>query len=123
MNFPGGGIGGAAGASIPGVPAAGARPGAPPGFDPNDPNVKWVCCPSFATKSGLLADGETTWQLTNAMESCYAKTVMSGVAGFALGGLFGMFMASVGFTHPVPSVLSREEKECGNRWDGSLTLP
>ncbi len=34
-------------------------------------------------------------QLTNAMESCYAKTAMSGVAGFALGGLFGMFMASV----------------------------
>lgn len=29
------------------------------------------------------------------MESCYAKTAMSGVAGFALGGLFGMFMASV----------------------------
>lgn len=29
------------------------------------------------------------------MESCYAKTAMSGAAGFALGGLFGMFMASV----------------------------
>jgi hypothetical protein len=29
------------------------------------------------------------------MESCYAKTVMAGVAGFGLGGLFGMFMASV----------------------------
>jgi import inner membrane translocase subunit TIM22 len=29
------------------------------------------------------------------MESCYAKTVMSGGAGFALGGLFGVFMASV----------------------------
>lgn len=29
------------------------------------------------------------------MESCYAKTVMSGVMGFGLGGLFGAFMASV----------------------------
>lgn len=33
-------------------------------------------------------------QLTNAMESCYAKTAMSGVAGFGLGGLFGIFMAA-----------------------------
>lgn len=30
------------------------------------------------------------------MESCYAKTVMSGVMGFGLGGMFGAFMASVG---------------------------
>lgn len=29
------------------------------------------------------------------MESCYAKTVMSGVMGFGLGGMFGAFMASV----------------------------
>jgi import inner membrane translocase subunit TIM22 len=29
------------------------------------------------------------------MESCPAKTVMSGVMGFALGGAFGLFMASV----------------------------
>lgn len=31
------------------------------------------------------------------MESCYAKTVMSGVMGFGLGGMFGAFMASVRF--------------------------
>jgi import inner membrane translocase subunit TIM22 len=36
------------------------------------------------------------------MESCYAKTAMSGVAGFALGGVFGMFMASV--CYPPPSL-------------------
>jgi hypothetical protein len=29
------------------------------------------------------------------MESCFGKTVMSGVMGFGMGGLFGMFMASV----------------------------
>jgi hypothetical protein len=45
-----------------------------------------------------------SWQLTNAMESCYAKTVMSGGAGFALGGLFGMFMASVGLSFSLPSL-------------------
>jgi hypothetical protein len=37
------------------------------------------------------------------MESCYAKTAMSGVAGFGLGGLFGMFMASVSSPAPSPS--------------------
>ena len=31
------------------------------------------------------------------MESCYGKTVMSGVMGFGMGGLFGLFMASVRF--------------------------
>lgn len=29
------------------------------------------------------------------MESCPGKTVMSGTMGFALGGAFGLFMASV----------------------------
>ncbi|KAG7289512.1 Mitochondrial import inner membrane translocase subunit tim22 [Staphylotrichum longicolle] len=70
MNFPG--SGGLGGAGIPGIPGRSSA-NVPAGYDPNDPNVKW---------------------LTNAMESCYAKTAMSGVAGFALGGLFGMFMAS-----------------------------
>lgn len=31
------------------------------------------------------------------MESCPAKSVMSGVMGFALGGAFGLFMSSVRF--------------------------
>lgn len=30
-----------------------------------------------------------------AMESCVAKTALSGVMGFALGGAFGLFMSSV----------------------------
>lgn len=29
------------------------------------------------------------------MESCLAKSIMAGGAGFALGGVFGLFMASV----------------------------
>ena len=36
------------------------------------------------------------------MESCYAKTAMSGAAGFGLGGLFGLFMASVRLPLPLP---------------------
>lgn len=36
-------------------------------------------------------------KMQNLMESCYAKTVMSGVMGFGLGGMFGAFMASVRF--------------------------
>lgn len=34
-------------------------------------------------------------QMHAAMESCPFKTVMSGGMGFALGGVFGLFMASV----------------------------
>ncbi|KAG6080590.1 hypothetical protein E4U15_003256 [Claviceps sp. LM218 group G6] len=37
-----------------------------------------------------------------AMESCFGKSVMSGVMGFGMGGLFGMFMASV--SPPLPSL-------------------
>lgn len=36
--------------------------------------------------------------MQQAMESCPAKTAMSGVMGFGLGGLFGLFMSSVSFT-------------------------
>jgi hypothetical protein len=51
MNFPGGGLGGGGGLPVmpTGVAAAGRQQGAgagpagPGGFDPNDPNVKWVC--------------------------------------------------------------------------------
>ncbi|KJZ70751.1 Mitochondrial import inner membrane translocase subunit tim-22 [Hirsutella minnesotensis 3608] len=35
-----------------------------------------------------------------AMESCFGKSVMSGVMGFGMGGLFGMFMASMSYDTP-----------------------
>lgn len=38
------------------------------------------------------------------MESCLGKSIMSGVMGFGMGGLFGMFMASV---RPLPLSLAR----------------
>lgn len=40
-------------------------------------------------------------QLQAVMESCPGKTVMSGGAGFALGGIFGLFMASVRTLSPM----------------------
>jgi len=60
---------------------AGAAVPALPGMD-NDPGVK-------AMKA--------------AMESCAGKTVMSGVMGFGMGGLFGMFMASMSYDTPYGS--------------------
>jgi hypothetical protein len=48
MNFPGMGGGG----GVPGIPSGGSATGSiPPGFDPNDPNVKWVC-PSLPPPTG-----------------------------------------------------------------------
>ncbi|KAF8253020.1 mitochondrial import inner membrane translocase, subunit Tim17/22 [Wilcoxina mikolae CBS 423.85] len=35
------------------------------------------------------------------MESCPAKTALSGVAGFAIGGVFGLFMASMSYDTPM----------------------
>ncbi|KAH6893279.1 Tim17/Tim22/Tim23/Pmp24 family-domain-containing protein [Thelonectria olida] len=57
----------------PSSPAGGAAGG------PQDPNVKAVQA---------------------AMESCFGKSVMSGVMGFGMGGLFGMFMASMSYDTP-----------------------
>lgn len=45
-------------------------------------------------------------KMQSLMESCYAKTVMSGVMGFGLGGMFGAFMASVRSSLPLPSTPS-----------------
>lgn len=39
------------------------------------------------------------------MESCYGKSIMSGVMGFGMGGLFGLFMASVRPFSPSPLAL------------------
>ncbi|KAF3770973.1 mitochondrial import inner membrane translocase, subunit Tim17/22 [Cryphonectria parasitica EP155] len=55
-------------------------------MDPNDPNVK------------MMSDMR---KMQGLMESCYAKTVMSGVMGFGLGGLFGAFMASMAYDTPM----------------------
>ncbi|KAF2230380.1 putative mitochondrial import inner membrane translocase subunit [Viridothelium virens] len=39
--------------------------------------------------------------MTAAMESCAGKSVMAGVGGFGLGGMFGMFMASMRYDTPM----------------------
>lgn len=41
-------------------------------------------------------------QMENAMNNCFIKGAMSGVMGFGMGGLFGLFMASVRFPFPFP---------------------
>ncbi|KAI1814770.1 Tim17/Tim22/Tim23/Pmp24 family-domain-containing protein [Poronia punctata] len=55
--------------------------GAPSGrtYDQNDPNIK---------------------AMTAIMESCFGKSAISGVMGFGMGGLFGMFMASMAYDTP-----------------------
>ncbi|KAK7750646.1 Mitochondrial import inner membrane translocase subunit tim22 [Diatrype stigma] len=62
-----------------GISGAGAPQGGSQGYDPNDPNIK---------------------RLNQMMESCFGKSVVSGVMGFGMGGLFGMFMASMSYDTP-----------------------
>ncbi|KAI2621751.1 mitochondrial inner membrane translocase subunit Tim17/Tim22/Tim23/peroxisomal protein PMP24 [Hypoxylon sp. NC1633] len=61
------------------LPGAGANGGAPGGQDLNDPNVKMI---------------------QSMMESCFGKSAISGVMGFGMGGIFGMFMASMAYDTP-----------------------
>ncbi|KAK5084372.1 Mitochondrial import inner membrane translocase subunit tim22 [Lithohypha guttulata] len=39
--------------------------------------------------------------VTSGMESCLVKSIMAGGAGFALGGVFGLFMASMNYDTPL----------------------
>ncbi|KAI0119319.1 mitochondrial import inner membrane translocase, subunit Tim17/22 [Daldinia grandis] len=64
-----------------GLPGVGAGGGVTP-YGPNDPNVK---------------------MLNAMMESCFGKATVSGVMGFGMGGLFGMFMASMAYDTPFHS--------------------
>ncbi|KAI1262100.1 Tim17/Tim22/Tim23/Pmp24 family-domain-containing protein [Xylariaceae sp. FL1019] len=48
-------------------------------YDQNDPNIK---------------------AMNAMMESCFGKSAISGVMGFGMGGLFGMFMASMSYDTP-----------------------
>ena len=81
MNFPGssggggglggglGGLGGGIGGGVPGIPSAGGNAGAPasPGFDPNDPNVKWV----LSTSPSLRAHTTRENEIWNCFFSCW----------------------------------------------------
>lgn len=60
---------------------------------PNDPNVKMVGYRPEANRYFTRAN--CVFQMQSMMESCFGKSVMSGVMGFGMGGIFGMFMASV----------------------------
>jgi import inner membrane translocase subunit TIM22 len=43
-------------------------------------------------------------QMSAAMESCPSKMAISGVMGFGLGGLFGLFMASMRYDTPMGAI-------------------
>lgn len=49
--------------------------------------------------------------MTGFMENCFTKSIMSGVMGFGMGGLFGMFMASVSELS-IPSRRDMSGKHC-----------
>ncbi|KAI1346198.1 Tim17/Tim22/Tim23/Pmp24 family-domain-containing protein [Xylaria sp. FL0043] len=61
------------------LPGLGAPSSAGRTYDPNDPNIK---------------------AMNAMMESCFGKSAISGVMGFGMGGLFGMFMASMAYDTP-----------------------
>ncbi|CAK7272286.1 Mitochondrial import inner membrane translocase subunit tim22 [Sporothrix epigloea] len=65
--------------NFPGSGGLAGAGGGRPGIDPNDPNMK---------------------RMQAVMDSCFAKAAMSGVAGFGLGGVFGLFMASMAYDTP-----------------------
>ncbi|KAH7318411.1 mitochondrial inner membrane translocase subunit Tim17/Tim22/Tim23/peroxisomal protein PMP24 [Stachybotrys elegans] len=58
--------------------------------------------------------------MQGAMESCFGKMAMSGVMGFGLGGVFGLFMASMSYDTPYggampnqPSIPLKEQLRIG----------
>ncbi|KAI0433055.1 Tim17/Tim22/Tim23/Pmp24 family-domain-containing protein [Xylaria sp. FL1042] len=61
------------------IPGLGSSSPAGQTYDRNDPNIK---------------------AMNAMMESCFGKSAISGVMGFGMGGLFGMFMASMAYDTP-----------------------
>lgn len=57
----------------------------------------------MAPRPGGASQDPNVKALQQAMESCLGKSVMSGVMGFGMGGLFGMFMASMSYDTPFGS--------------------
>jgi len=51
------------------------------------------------------------------MESCFGKSAISGVMGFGMGGLFGLFMASMSYDTPYHSATAT------NAVTGTITSP
>lgn len=88
--------------AFPGMtpPAGGMPPGA--GNNMQGMNEQEQAMVKTVSPVGAVnTDQRLTEQMQSAMESCPVKTVMSGTMGFGLGGVFGLFMASVRLD-PVP---------------------
>lgn len=94
--------------SFPGMtPPPGGMPGTP-GMSTqgmNEQEQAMVKTVSQALQHSRAALVLTHSQMQAAMESCPIKTGISGTMGFALGGVFGLFMASVRFllSQPQPA--------------------
>ncbi len=70
------------------------QPGAHGGMSEQEQQmIKMVCGPIL--HSFLVHHSNFNPQMQTGMESCPAKVVMSGGAGFVLGGAMGLFLSSV----------------------------
>jgi import inner membrane translocase subunit TIM22 len=58
------------------------------GLGQGSPQSYWDMTPEQQAQVGATA-------MINIMQSCPGKSAMAGVTGFGLGGVFGLFMASV----------------------------
>ncbi|KAF8469108.1 Tim17/Tim22/Tim23/Pmp24 family-domain-containing protein [Kalaharituber pfeilii] len=65
--------------------------------------------PADPAMAGMTPEQIQVMQMTKfmerAMESCPFRTVLAGGAGFALGGVFGLFMASMSYDTPLSTMV------------------
>lgn len=112
MSFPG------MGGGLPGMPGGGAAGN----VDPNDPNAVQMVRGAPGASSvaqhadvwGMVAQQKTIKFMSEMQHNCFTKTAMSGVAGFGLGGVFGLFMASVRALCPGPHTAQTSQKAGGD---------
>lgn len=57
------------------------------------------------------------------MESCPGKTVIAGVMGFGLGGMFGLFMSSMRYDTPMSSAINPMNQPGANGTPALTSLP
>lgn len=61
--------------------------------------------------------------MQNTMESCPGKTVIAGVMGFGLGGMFGLFMSSMRYDTPMSSAINPMNQPGANGAPALTSLP
>jgi hypothetical protein len=74
--------------------------------------------PRHNGKNQTLIVVPSSTQMQAGMESCVAKSVLAGGAGFVLGGAFGLFMSSVCYARsPTPLLLRLRSRTALHRTD------